>query len=76
MERAGLREKEGGEIEVGVWRGVGNILQAALMTVLKTPLLRNGHDVVYHGRLCSHTRAYTAKHSHYTLTQTCTSQSS
>ena len=55
--------REGGEVEGSVWRGVGNILQAALMAVLKTLLLRNGHNVVYHGRLCSHTRAYTAKHS-------------
>ncbi len=70
-----MREREGGEVDLSVWRGVGNILQAALMAVLKTPLLRNGHNVVYHGRLCSHTQAYTAKHSHYTLAQTRTSQS-
>lgn len=63
-----MREKEGGEIKVSVWRGVGNILQAALMAVLKTPLLRNGHNVVYHGRLCSHTQAYTTKHSLITHT--------
>lgn len=58
-----MRVKKGGEIEESVWLGVGNILQAALMAVLKTLLLRNGHNVVYHGRLCSHTQAYTAKHS-------------
>lgn len=66
-----MRERENGRArwgEVGservsVWRGVGNILQAALMAVLKTLPLRNGHDVVYHGRLCSHTQAYTAKHA-------------
>lgn len=39
-ESRGVREKEGGEFEVSVWRGVGNILQAPLMAVLKTLLLR------------------------------------
>lgn len=53
----GAEESErGGGSEAGVWPGVGNILQAALMAVLKTRLLRNGHHVVYHGRLCSRTR--------------------
>lgn len=42
-------EREGGETEVSVWPGVGNILQAALMVVLKTQLLRTVHNVVYHG---------------------------
>lgn len=37
------------------WRGVGNILQAALMAVLKTLLLRPSRDAVYQQRLCSHT---------------------
>jgi len=30
----------GGETEVSVWRGVGNILQAALMAVPKTQLFK------------------------------------
>ena len=40
-----VHKKEGGKTEVSVWHGVGNILQDALMAVLKTQLLR----AVYHG---------------------------
>lgn len=57
--------KGGGEAKVSVWRGFGNILQGTLMAILKTLLLRNDRNVVYRGRLCSHTHtgAHTAKHS-------------
>lgn len=43
-----VREKEGGNVEMSVWRGVGNILQAALMAILKMLLLRNVRNVVYY----------------------------
>lgn len=42
----GKRRRKRGETGVRVWRGVGNLLLAALTAVLKTQLLKNGRGTV------------------------------